>query len=310
MRTFFCLLLLCHLAFAAAPPKPARNVLRVPFWTDARASEAPPLAVNDLKATLGTAPARILSVRSPKDGLVMLLVIDLAGDPTAAEAAKKALETSLTALPKNCYTALLRAQGGLRSLVDPTPNRESVLAALQTMPVSGKAGLLDTLETVAEIGDTLMDKTGVRVAIFYVTDSSIYNYQDDYTNPVINSSDSRDMSRVFPEGLVKDKISKLAAKLSTLSPPLFVVHLAYQSDRLNEAYQSGLMSLAAESGGTSAFCRSLTEIPTSIDKLVRTIAGSYTAEIELPRKPMKSVQLVLEGEARLNYRARFTLKEK
>jgi hypothetical protein len=43
---------------------------------------------------------------------------------------------------------------------------------------------------------------------------------------------------------------------------------------------------------------------------MRTVAASYTAEIELPRKPLKSVQLVLEGEARLNYRTRFSLKEK
>jgi hypothetical protein len=118
------------------------------------------------------------------------------------------------------------------------------------------------------------------------------------------------MSRVFPEGLVKDKISKLATSLSAHSPPLFVVHLSYQSDRLNEAYQSGLMSLAAESGGASAFCRSMAEIPASIEKIMRVIAGSYAAEIELPRKPLKSVQLQLEGEARLNYRARFTFKEK
>jgi hypothetical protein len=118
------------------------------------------------------------------------------------------------------------------------------------------------------------------------------------------------MSRVFPEGLVKDKISKLAASLSVYSTPMFFVHLSYQSDRLNEAYQSGLMSLAAESGGASAFCRSMAEIPASIDKIMRIIAGGYAAEIELPRKSLKSVQLVLEGEARLNYRTRFTFKEK
>jgi hypothetical protein len=254
--------------------------------------------------------ARVVALRGPKDGLVVLLVLDLAGDPPAAETAKKALSASLDEMPANCYFALLRAQDGLRVLVDPTPRRQDIQTALESLPVSGKAGLLDTLETAAQIGEAILDKSAVRVAVFYVTDSSIYNYQDDYTNPVINSSDSRDMSRVFPEGLVKDKISKLAANLSAYSPPLFIVHLSYQSDRLNEAYQSGLMSLAAESGGASAFCRSMAEIPASIDKIMRIIAGSYVAEIELPRKPLKSVQLELEGEARLNYRTRFTFKEK
>jgi hypothetical protein len=309
VRTILCLLLCC-LALAAAPPRSPRRVLRVPFWTDARAAGAPPLTAKDLTAKLGGDAARVVSLRGPKDGLVVMLVLDLAGDPPAAEAAKKALGASLSEMPANCYFALLRAQDGLRALVDPTPRRETIQTALESLPVSGKAGMLDTLETTAQIGAALMDKSAVRVAVFYITDSSIYNYQEDYTNPVINSSDSRDMSRVFPEGLIKDKISKLATNLSALPPPLFVVHLAYQSDRLNEAYQSGLMSLAAESGGASAFCRSMAEIPESIEKIMRMIAGSYTAEIELPRKPLKSVQLDLEGEARLNYRTRFTFKEK
>jgi hypothetical protein len=309
VRIILCLLL-CYFALAAAPPKNTRGVLRVPFWTDARAEGAPALTAKDLTAKLDQAAARVISVRGPNDGLVILLVLDLASDPTAAEAAKKALAASLNDLPANCYVALLRAQDGLRSLADPTPDRAKIQSEIQGLPVSGKAGLLDSLETAARIGDALIDKSGVRVAVLYVTDSSIYNYQEDYTNPVINSSDYRDMSRVFPEGLVKDKISKLAAVLSSLSTPLFFVHLSYQSDRLNEAYQSGLMSLAAESGGASAFCRSMAEIPESIGKIMRTVAASYTAEIELPRKPLKSVQLVLEGEARLNYRTRFSLKEK
>lgn len=303
-------MLLCGLALTAAPPKKPRASLRVPFWTDARAAGAPPLTAKELTAKLGGDAARVVALRGPKDGLVVLLVLDLAGDPPAAETAKKALSASLSEMPANSYFALLRAQDGLRALVDPTPRREAIQTALESLPVSGKAGMLDTLETAAQIGDAILDKSAVRVAVFYVTDSSIYNYQDDYTNPVINSSDSRDMSRVFPEGLVKDKISKLAASLSVYSTPLFFVHLSYQSDRLNEAYQSGLMSLAAESGGASAFCRSMAEIPASIDKIMRIIAGSYAAEIELPGKSLKSVQLVLEGEARLNYRTRFTFKEK
>ncbi len=309
MRTVLCLLL-CSLALSAAPPRSPRRALQVPFWTDARAADAPALTVKDLSAKLGPAPARVVSLRGPQDGLVILLVLDLASDPTAAEAAKQALGASLKRLPANCYVALLRAQDGLRSLVDPTPDRQRIESAILSLPVSGKAGMLDTLETAGRIGDALMDKSGVRVAVFYITDSSIYNYQEDYTNPVINSSDYRDMSRVFPEGLVKDKISKLASIMSALSPPLFVVHLSYQSDRLNEAYQGGLMSLAAESGGASSFCRSTAEIPESIDKMMRTIAASYIAQIELPHNPPKSVQLVLEAEARLNYRTRFTLKEK
>ncbi len=309
MRTILCFWL-SFLALAAAPPKSARAILRVPFWTDARPPGSAPITAKELTAKVASQAARVVSVRGPQDGMVLLLVLDLAGDPTAAETAKKALSTSLNELPSNCYVALLRAQDGLRVMVDPTPDRAAVQSAIQALPVSGKAGLLDTVETAARIADALMYKTAVRAAVFYVTDSSIYNYQDDYTNPVINSSDYRDMSRVFPEGLVKDKIAKLALNLSTFSAPLFLVHLSYQSDRLNEAYQSGLMSLAAESGGASAFCRSISDIPASIEKTMRTIVSSYAAEIELPRRGLKNVQVALEGEARLNYRSRFVLKEK
>jgi hypothetical protein len=296
------------LALSGAPQRPAPAQIRIPFWAEARAADAPALTVRDLTVKLGGEPARILSLRRPKDDLVVLLALDVTGDLSTVDLAKKALAAAISQLPSNVYVGVLRAQDGLRAVVDPTADRSAAAAAIENTPVSGKAALLDTVETLTHVADTMMSKSAARVAVFYVTDSSIYNYQDDYTNPVVNSSDSHDISRVFPEGLVKEKISRLDASLAAMQPPLFIVHLNYTSDRLNEAYQNGLTTLASASGGASTFCRSNAEISDAIQKIMGTIVSHYTLTIELPKKPLKDLQIQLESPERLIYRTRFTLK--
>ena len=133
---------------------------------------------------------------------------------------------------------------------------EQLAALVKGVDETGKAGLLTTVESAAAIGDSLLARTNVRVAVLYVTDSNIYNYREDFTNPVINSSDSRDLSRRFPDQLIREKIQKLSDSLAASETPLFFVHLNYFSDRINEAYQRGLLQLAEETGGIGAFCRS------------------------------------------------------
>jgi hypothetical protein len=151
----------------------------------------------------------------------------------------------------------------------------------------------------------------VRLAVFYVTDSNIANYREDFTNPVVNSSDSRDLSRRFSEGLVKEKISQLQAGLAQSQTPLFVVHLDYRSDRLNEAYQTGILALATGSGGSAEFCRTVVDIPAAIQKTFDTIAAHYSVEVELAGRPSKqtAVQLGTGGRS-LRYRTRFQLRER
>jgi hypothetical protein len=56
---------------------------------------------------------------------------------------------------------------------------------------------------------------------------------------VINWSDSRDLSRRFRRARAGPDRG-LDAKLSMRQTPLFIVHLEYRPDRLNEAYQNGL----------------------------------------------------------------------
>ena len=60
---------------------------------------------------------------------------------------------------------VMRAQEGLQVLLDPTADREAVEKTIMNVPVTGKAGLLDTVETVSQVSEPVGAKTGVRVAI-------------------------------------------------------------------------------------------------------------------------------------------------
>lgn len=305
-----CLLLAC-LPLLAAPPKVRRNYLRIPVFINGQNGDTAALTTRDFTVKLDGQPARILALRGPADDLMVLLVLDLTEDLGLVEIAKEALGSAPQSLPGNAQVALLRAQDGLRVLLDPTTDRAALTQAIQAQPVSGKAGLLDTLQTAARLADSILSKAAVRLVLLYVTDSNIYNYRADYINPVINSSDYHDLSRYFPEGLVRDKISKLESKLAGFEAPLFIVHLSYRSDRLNEAYQTGLLQLAAATGGASVFCRSRAEIPEAIANAFRTIASHYSLDLQLPEHISKVVPVQLESGGRaLTYRSRFVFQEK
>lgn len=303
-------LLLIAVLLTAAPPAVRKDVLRVPVWDNAGNGAAQPLTAKSLSGKVDGAPADVVAARGPGDDLIVLLVMDLTEELGLADLARDALVKAVDALPPKTNIALLRAQDGLTVLLDPTTDRAAVDAAVRSLPVSGKAGLLDTVETADRIADAMLAKAAVRVATVYVTDSNVYNYREDFTNPVINSSDQHDMSRYFPEGLVREKVSKVEAKLALYEAPLFIVHVAYRSDRLNEAYQTGLMQLASTAGGASVFCRSRAEVPDAIASTFRTVAAHYSVVLRMPEKPARTVQVQLEAEGRpLTYRNRFAIQQ-
>ncbi|HTQ55813.1 MAG TPA: hypothetical protein VMI94_15205 [Bryobacteraceae bacterium] len=295
---------------SGAPPRPAAQVLKVAVWPDV--NNDPPLTARDLTATVAGSPARVVDVKGPSDNLMLIAVLDLAGDLSLAEPAKDSLATEIGKLPPRADVAVLRAQDGPKVLADPSPDRAPALAAVRDVPVSGKAGLLDTVETVTRLADSILAKSAVRVAVLYVTDSDVENYREDYTNPVINSSDTHDLSRRFPEALIQDKVSKLAAILAERRAPLFVVHLRYRSDRLGEAYQNGLKQLAETTGGSAIFCRSSEEIAGAIHHAITLIVSSYSVAVALPARLPRIVPVQFEtrDKSALTYRARFVVKER
>jgi hypothetical protein len=299
-----------HLLAGASSPKPVARMVKVAVWADP--DERSPLSASDLTATAAGSALRVVDVKGPGDGLLLIVVLDLAGDFSLAGAAKEALITEIDKLPQCAAIAVMAAQDGSRVLADPGADRAVTVAAIRDQPVSGKAGLLDSVETVTDLADSILAGSLVRVAVLYVTDSDVENYREDFTNPVINSSDTHDLSRRFPEALIQDKIAKLAEVLAKRQAPLFVVHLRYRSDRLGEAYQKGLDQLAEVTGGSATFCRSSEEIAEAIPRVIASVLSSYTVALALPERPPKILQLQLDraGKESLRYRARLVMKEK
>jgi hypothetical protein len=306
------LLAVCVTAPGADRPTPDRKrnepqrLLRVPLLVT---SGDPLREPSDVKVSLYNGPAlRVVRLQAPASDLLVLLVLDLTGDIALVDPARAALVDQIAALPPSTWIGVLRAQDGLTVLQDPTPDRDAVTKALEAVALTGRAGLLDTIETAAQLAESITVKSAVRLAILYITDSDVRNYREDFTNPVINSSDSRDLSRRFPEGLIREKISKLTEKLGKYEAPVFIVHLSYSSERLNEAYQGGLRQIATATGGTATFCRSIAEIPGAIRQAVDSIQALHQLVIQLPPKTPKSLTLVLDSDGRqLSYRSRFLL---
>jgi hypothetical protein len=286
-------------------PRPTGRAVRVVAWADGE-----PRPGEEWKALVETRPARVLGAREPASDLLLLVVLDLTGELSFASAARDALVEEIGKLPPNAWAAVFRSQDGLQVLADPSADRGPAVDAIRNIQVTGRAGLLETVEPAARLCHQLQRKTPVRAAVLYVTDSNIHNYREDYTNPVINPSDARDLSRRFPEGLIKEKTAKVALALGSYDAPVFVVHLALLRDRLNEAYQTGLQQLAEASGGTADFCRGIADIPVAVSRMMTRIVSHWAIEVELPPGTPKAytVQLAREG-MQLVHRSRFTLRE-
>jgi hypothetical protein len=295
------------LAGAAATAAGVNVTLRVPVWT---ADADTPLDSASLTATVEGRPARVGRILSPSDDLLLLVVLDLVGDLSLVDPARDALAAQVKALPSNAWCGLLRAQDGLRVLVDPGPDRTPVIDALPGLQIAGRAGLLETVEPALELASHVLDKSPVRVAVLYLTDSNIYNYREDYTNPVINYSDSRDLSRRFPEALIHDKTAKLSEALAAWPAPLFIVHLAFLRDRLNESYQTGLQQMAETTGGLEWFCRTPAEIPSTVEQAFARIRRMWTVDVESSGPLSRTFTVSLKSGGELQHRTKYAARKR
>ena len=315
MRRFLAVFF-ASLALTAAPPNTPlthENFWPVPLWLD---PADPKLAASDLAVFVNNQPTKIAKLLTPESDLVILLVLDLTGDLALVQPAKEALVAELNKLPSNAWVGLLNSQGALTVLADPTGDHAGIAALIQSLPISGKAGLLDTLEPVATLAGDLLHKADVRVAVLYVTDSDVTNYREDLTNPVINSSDPHDLSRRFPDALIRAREARLERQLGHTSAPVFILHLQYRPSGLNQAYQSALATLAESTAGFAAFCRSAGSIPDEIASMISYIRASYFLKLPLPPKLAPALQLRFEWknsdkpEPHLAYRARILVKQR
>jgi hypothetical protein len=282
----------------------------IPAWIETSGCSQPP----KFEAALNGKVVPVTAQVGPASDQIILLVLDLSGDLALIDAAKQALATEISKLPSNAWVGLLRTQNGLRVLADPGPNRQPLLEAIRSLTISGEPGLLDTLESALTLADGIMRKSPVRVSVLYVTDSNIYSYREDYTNPVINGSDPHDLSRRFPEALIKDKISKLMEDGGSLEAPLFVVHINHRGDQLNVAYENGLGTLAEAAGGRAALCPTMAKIPEAMSTTFARISSAWRLNLALPSKIHSNIMIHLsapcgDAEQRISWRVHLHPKE-
>ena len=282
-----------------ASPKtepPAKGILKIPVWVETADNQLwQDGKRQSFKVFLDDKEAAIKSFQGPRNSTILLIVTDTVADLARVAQAQTALADTLKTLPENYWVGLLRAQDGLAVLQEPTANRAAILEKLQALQVNGKAGLLDTLEPLAQLATTMQQKAGVRLCVLYVTDSGVGNYRADLLNPVINSSDSGDLSRRFADRAVQERMSAQTQALSSYTIPFFILHLEYRGDTLNLAYQSGLEQIANNSGGTALFCRTNDEIATSLASLLDRIRAAYVVGIEAPASKRPNAKLRVEA---------------
>ncbi|MGH9663002.1 MAG: hypothetical protein ACRD9L_01085 [Bryobacteraceae bacterium] len=105
----------------------------------------------------------VVAAQSPASDQVILIVLDLTGDPDQIVPAKQALIDQIGKLPRNAWVGLLKAQDGLHVLADPSPDRKRIDTAIQTATISAFAGLLDTVEPALSIADAMLRSSPARV---------------------------------------------------------------------------------------------------------------------------------------------------
>lgn len=265
--------------------------------------------------TLNGKPATVEKLLGPKSPQIILVVFDITGSVSRINAAKQAIIHNISKLPRTTWVGLMRSQDGLHVLADPTEHHRKLDKDIQALTSNGNPELLQTVRSAMAVADAIVRKHPVRVSVLYITDGSIRAYREDYTDPIINPSDPNDLSRRFPEALIDAKISKLERQLSSLQAPLFVVHLHYRSNDLDQAYQNGLVTLARMTGGETNLCRTLSDVPQEIDDTFARIENSWRLDLEVPAKANHHVQIGLnascgkEESLELSWRSRIHLKE-
>lgn len=283
----------------ATPPKseaPAKPSLKIPLWVEQDDGEFwEDGKRQSFKVFLEDKEVAIRSFQHPKSGTVLLIVFDTVADLTRVDEARSALQDALKDFNEQYWIGLLKAQDGLSVLQEPTADRAALSEKIQSIQVNGKAGLLDTLEPVSQLATAILQKAAVRLSVLYITDSGIANYRADYLNPVINSSDSGDLSRRFSDRAIQEQLSRLSETLSAFTVPISVLHLAYRGDALNLAYQSGLERIATDSGGAAMLCRTTDEIRPALTRLLNRIRSGYVVTVDQPNTKRQALKVRIEA---------------
>jgi hypothetical protein len=277
------------------PEAPPRGGLKIPVRVETESGLWEEGRRQDFKLFLNDEEMAVKGFYGPQSPTIYLVVFDTVVDLSRVDQARSVLADGLKELPSNHWVGILRSQDGLRVIQEPTADLETLVAQIRSIQVTGKAGLLDTLQPVSELATGILKKTGVRICVLYITDSGIANYRADYLNPVINASDSGDLSRRFSDRAVQEQITRISQSLARYTIPIFILHLEYRPDTLNLAYQSGLERIATASGGQALLCRTVDEIVPGLQSLLGRMKATNFLGVDLPAKGKKSYRVRIEA---------------
>ena len=290
-------LLLLILSFCS----PLQAALKVSVRVqDSRGNLRDDLPADTFRVWLHNKKVEVTNVLTPSDNLILLVLLDLAGDLNRVDVARRALIEAIENLGPHPYVALLQAQDGLQVLADPTRDHEKLTEVISNLQVSRFPSLLESVERASTIADQMLRESEVRVAVLSITDGSIRQYRGDYSNPVINPSDRTDLSRRFRDRVIRERITTIVNALHKSWAPLFFLHLERRTNSLDIAYQDGLRQFAQTTGGEALFCSSVSEIPTFLKRQVDRVTHSYVLTISNPRDTRGRVPLRVEASPELN----------
>ena len=294
---FRCYLLLLTLSLCI----PLQAALKVSVRVqDSQGSFQSDLQAENFRVRLDNQKVKVANVLTASDNLILLVLLDLAGDLNRVDVARRALIEAIDNLGPHPYVALLQAGDGLQVLADPTRDHEKLEELISNLQVSRFPSLLESVERASTIADRMLRESEVRVAVLSITDGSIRQYRGDYSNPVINPSDRTDLSRRFRDRVIRERITTITNSLHQSWAPMFFLHLERRTNRLDLAYQDGLRQFAQTTGGEALFCSSVSEIPAFLKQQVERIAHSYVLTIANPKDIRGRVPLRVEAGPKVN----------
>lgn len=273
--TLFCLSIFAE----KIPPVPQTTAApfpyKIPVWVRQGSQFVPGLRSDSFQITLGKKTLKNFQLQTPDSPTLLFIAFDTVGDVAPLMQVRETLSQELMQLPTNFRIGLLSAHENFGVIQDPTEDRELLRQKINDMALVGKAGLLETIQPLMEFSSQLLRRTHVRVAILLITDSDIGNYRTNYLNPVVNYSDTRDLSLRFPGRALQEKIARMTSSLSAFPVPCLIVHIDPGPDPLNKIYQDGLRQLAEALGGQLFLSKTASDIPVMLREALDWIKGFY-----------------------------------
>jgi hypothetical protein len=262
--------------------RPETMQFKLPIWLGAPSEgNEVKLSASDLKITVGKSPVTVSALKEPESPALLFVAMDTVGDISNINQARKTVIEEVNALGSQLWVGLISAQEQMQVVQEPTADRLLLQQKIEDLVQIGKAGLLESIQPIADLATAVLLNSAVRVAIVFITDSDIGNYRADYLNPPVNASDSRDLSRRFAGRALQEKITRMAGLMARTQVPVFIVHIDPGLDPLNRSYHNGLKQLAEGTGGQCLLSKTSGDIALNIHEAFRWARSFYLAEFTL-----------------------------